>query len=225
MKILLVSDVFLNISKLSLSLKNKGFDTVVLKYDEGVNMSNFIKDVDVTIFDLPYAKLVQVLKSLDPSLRKMIFVLGTSDSHKEIIELVKLGITKYIKKPFDISNLVKYINETRSQGYQVKKNFAIYTRKVNDVLVVVILGYFSEEVVKEVRDIIKSDNKIAISLNGISSTGLDPKVVEEFMRIFDPNKDIRFIVVREKIKGILLENGIKESLIYPNEYLAVKSFY
>ncbi|MGB9621614.1 MAG: hypothetical protein ACP5PT_06850 [Brevinematia bacterium] len=224
MKILLVSDVFLNISKLSLSLKNKGFDTLVLKYDESLNLSKFFQEVDVIIFDLPHSKLVQVLRNLDSSNRKAIFVLGSSDSYKEIIDLVRLGITKYIKKPFDISTLVKYIHEVNTQNYQVKKNFAIYTRKVNDILIVVVLGHLSEEVIKEIEEIVKNNDKVAISLNGVSSANLDLETIREFRKILDLGKNIRFILVREKIKEVILESGIPENLIYPNEYLAVKSF-
>lgn len=54
---------------------------------------------------------------------------------------------------------------------------------------------------------------------------LDVNALKEISNILKNKGDnYRIILVREKIKNILVEEGIKESLIYPNEFLAIKSF-
>ncbi|MFN4244933.1 MAG: hypothetical protein ACK4F9_02130, partial [Brevinematia bacterium] len=124
--------------------------------------------------------------------------------------------------------LVKYIREYESKD-QIKnrvpeKSFALYTRNVNDVMIITILGYLKPEVLTEVRKVIEGNKKVVISLNGISTLNLDLNTLREFKYLMESSGvEFRFVAAREKIRNTLVEEGISESLIFSNEFLAVKN--
>lgn len=233
MKVLLITNIFLQATQLSTHLKRKEIDSTAIsltsKPDKEIDIA--IKEANMIILDLPtnYTKeMIQKIKNTD--INKPIIVLGNSDQYKDIVEISKLGIYKYIKKPFDPELLAKYIKEYECreeiQTRNATKGFAMYTRNVNDVMVVNILGYLQPEIIDRLKEIIKKHKKVAISLNGISSMNLNVDVLKNFKELTKiENAVVKFILVREKIKNILLEEGIDESLIFPNEFMAVRSFY
>ncbi|MEN2997611.1 MAG: hypothetical protein ABDH28_01015 [Brevinematia bacterium] len=232
MKVLIVTNIFLQATQLATYLKKRDIDSTTLSLTSRSEseIANSIKSSNLVIIDLPtnYVKdMILKVKSIDVS--KPIIVLGNNDQYKDIIEFSKLGIYKYIKKPFDSETIIKYIREIEAkkeiQERNAKRGFAIYTRVVSDIVVVNVLGYLQPEVIDELREIVTKYKKAVISLNGISSVNLDVDILKSFKSLLDiEGSDVRFILVREKIKSVLVEEGISESLIFPNEFLAVKSF-
>lgn len=232
MKILLITNILLQINKISSIIKDKSLElqSILLNNATFRNFPILVKDFDVVILDLPtnYLKeTIHKIKEIEKS--KPIIVLGNEENYKDIIEISKLGISKYLKKPFDPGLLIKYIKEIKISDEiherSSKKGFAIYTRTVNNITIVNILGYLQHETVDEIKKILDKSDKVAISLNGISSMSLDINALKEISNLLKiKGENYRIILVREKIKNVLLEEGIKEDLIYPNEFLAIKSF-
>lgn len=232
MKVLFITNILLQINRISSLIRDKGIELKAFLLNNTIlkNLTNLLKEFDLIILDLPTPYLKELVNKIrETEKNKPIIVLGNEENYKDIIEISKIGISKYLKKPFDPGILEKYIKEViisdeineRSQ----KKGFAIYTRNVNKITIINILGYLQQETVEEVKKIIENSEKVAISLNGISSMSLDVNALKEISNILKNKGDnYRIILVREKIKNILVEEGIKESLIYPNEFLAIKSF-
>lgn len=232
MKVLFITNILLQINRISSLIRDKGIELKAFLLNNTIlkNLTNLLKEFDLIILDLPTPYLKELVNKIrETEKNKPIIVLGNEENYKDIIEISKIGISKYLKKPFDPGILEKYIKEViisdeineRSQ----KKGFAIYTRNINKITIINILGYLQQETVEEVKKIIENSEKVAISLNGISSMSLDVNALKEISNILKNKGDnYRIILVREKIKNILVEEGIKESLIYPNEFLAIKSF-
>ncbi len=232
MKVLFITNILLQINRISSLIRDKGIELKAFLLNNTIlkNLTNLLKEFDLIILDLPTPYLKELVNKIrETEKNKPIIVLGNEENYKDIIEISKIGISKYLKKPFDPGILEKYIKEViisdeineRSQ----KKGFAIYTRNVNKITIINILGYLQQETVEEVKKIIENSEKVAISLNGISSMSLDVNALKEISNILKNKGDnYRIILVREKIKNILVEEGIKESLIYLNEFLAIKSF-
>ncbi|MCX8028377.1 MAG: hypothetical protein N2712_00045 [Brevinematales bacterium] len=228
----IISSISISGNNLLSFLKKKGFSGSVLSSNQVSKdtIADFVKKADIIIVDVfpSYLKeTISKIKQLDAN--KAIFVLGNNESYTDLLEVLKLGIYKYIKKPFDLEILNKLLKEYQSKEEinerNIKKGFAIYTRKVNDIITVNIFGYFQEEIIKELKEILKNNTKVIISLNGISSSNLNPETLGKLKEVLQSNtSNIRIVLLREKIKNILVEEGIDESLIYPNEFLAVKSF-
>ncbi len=230
MRVLILTSVFLFGNRLGNFLRTKGIDAIVYNfgfkfYDE---VKSLLNEADMFILDLPADRLENVLQKIrEVEHSKPIIVFGTTG--KNIIDILKFGIYKFMEKPIDPEILVKYIREyefrdqVKNRAYE--KNFALYTRNLNDVLIVTVLGYLQPDVVEEIKKVIGNSKKVVVSLNGVSTLNLDLSVLKNFKDLLESSDvSFRFVVVRERIKNFLVEEGVNESLIFSNEFLAVKSF-
>jgi DNA-binding response OmpR family regulator len=235
MKAVILSNIFILANQISSTLKKKlDIDSVIVTnpVKKGVNVSNLVLDDDsIVIIDLATEEVREMLSVLkERKGNKKIIVLGNNDSYKDIVEIVKLGVDKYIKKPFQDEVLVRVIKDLISQEStkmerMSKKGFITFARQVSDVWIITILGCLEEGIVEKLRDMKINTKKVVISLNGISVSCMDPSQIDKIITfIKDEGMDARYIVVREKISELLIEKGISEGLIFTNEVLAIKSF-
>lgn len=231
MNVLIITNIFLQANQWSIYIKKRGIENEAISINKPLNeIDTLIKKHNIIILDLPIDKSKDIVKRIrNIDINKPIIVIGSDVQYKDIIDISKIGIYKYIRKPFDPEILVKYIKEYESKEEilerSAKKGYAIYTRNINDILIVNILGYLQEEIIDELKNLVGKYKKVAISLNGISSMSLNVDVLRKFVEILKiENSEIKFIVIREKIKNILVEEGVEESLLFPNEFLAIKSF-
>ena len=235
MKAVILSNIFILANQISSTLKKKlDIDSVIVTnpVKKGVNVSNLVLDDDsIVIIDLATEEVREMLSILkERKGNKKIIVLGNNDSYKDIVEIVKLGVDKYIKKPFQDEVLVRVIKDLISQESTKmerisKKGFITFARQVSDVWIITILGCLEEGIVEKLRDMKINTKKVVISLNGISVSCMDPSQIDKIITfIKDEGMDARYIVVREKIRELLIEKGISEGLIFTNEVLAIKSF-
>jgi len=235
MKAVILSNIFILANQISSTLKKKlDIDSVIVTnpVKKGVNVSNLVLDDDsIVIIDLATEEVREMLSILkERKGNKKIIVLGNNDSYKDIVEIVKLGVDKYIKKPFQDEVLVRVIKDLISQEStkmerMSKKGFITFARQVSDVWIITILGCLEEGIVEKLRDMKINTKKVVISLNGISVSCMDPSQIDKIITfIKDEGMDARYIVVREKIRELLIEKGISEGLIFTNEVLAIKSF-
>jgi len=235
MKAVILSNIFILANQISSTLKKKlDIDSVVVTnpVKKGVNVSNLVLDDDsIVIIDLATEEVREMLSVLkERKGNKKIIVLGNNDSYKDIVEIVKLGVDKYIKKPFQDEVLVRVIKDLISQEStkmerMSRKGFITFARQVSDVWIITILGCLEEGIVEKLRDMKMNTKKVVISLNGISVSCMDPTQIDKIITfIKDEGMDARYIVVREKIRELLIEKGISEGLIFTNEVLAIKSF-
>jgi|GEM_PF-2433275 len=235
MKAVILSNIFILANQISSTLKKKlDIDSVIVTnpVKKGVNVSNLVLDDDsIVIIDLATEEVREMLSVLkERKGNKKIIVLGNNDSYKDIVEIVKLGVDKYIKKPFQDEVLVRVIKDLISQESTKmerisKKGFITFARQVSDVWIITILGCLEEGIVEKLRDMKINTKKVVISLNGISVSCMDPSQIDKIITfIKDEGMDARYIVVREKIRELLIEKGISEGLIFTNEVLAIKSF-
>jgi len=235
MKAVILSNIFILANQISSTLKKKlDIDSVIVTnpVKKGVNVSNLVLDDDsIVIIDLATEEVREMLSVLkERKGNKKIIVLGNNDSYKDIVEIVKLGVDKYIKKPFQDEVLVRVIKDLISQESTKmermnKKGFITFARQVSDVWIITILGCLEEGIVEKLRDMKINTKKVVISLNGISVSCMDPSQIDKIITfIKDEGMNARYIVVREKIRELLIEKGISEGLIFTNEVLAIKSF-
>lgn len=231
MKVGILTNIFLSGINISSYLKRKGLQVNLMSVSllSKENLQNFVKNNDIIVIDVyPSVLKETIAKIKDIDLNKPLLVLGDSQSYKDIIDISRMGIYKYLKKPIDPQVLLRYINEYQSREEinkrNAKKGFAIYTRVVNGITTVSILGYLQEEIIDNLKEIVSKSSKVIISLNGISSMSLDTDVLKRLKELLNSGSEVKFVLVREKIKNILVEEGIQESLIFPNEFSAVRSF-
>lgn len=231
MKVGILTNIFLSGSNISSYLKKKGLQVNLMSVSflSKENLQNFVRTSDVIVIDVFPSVLKETIQKIrEIDLNKPLFVLGDSQSYKDIIEISKMGIYKYLKKPMDPQVLLKHINEYQLREEirerNAKKGFAVYTRVINGITTVSVLGYLQEEIIDNLKEIVSKSDKVIISLNGISSMSIDTNILKRLKELLQIGSEVKFVLVREKIKNILVEEGIQESLIFPNEFSAVKSF-
>ncbi len=235
MKAVILSNIFILASQIASSLKRKlDIESLVITnpLKREIKVSNLIPDdVSLIILDLPSQEVKEILMDIkeNKGARKVV-VLGNDDSYKDIVEIVKLGVDKYIKKPFQDELLIRVVKELFfQQGSSMEKmdrgGFITFARKVGEVWVVTILGCLEEGVVSRLESMKIDTKKVALSLNGVSIGCLNVNELDKIIQFFRQNQiDVRYIVVRGKIRELLLERGVNEELIFTNEVLAIKSF-
>jgi len=235
MKAVILSNIFILANQIASNLKRKlDIESLVITnpLKREIKVSNLIPDdVSLVIFDLPSQEVKEILEDIkeNKGARKII-VLGNDDSYKDIVEIVKMGVDKYIKKPFQDELLIRVVKELFSQQASAmekvdKGGFITFARKVGEVWVVTILGCLEEGVINRLESMKIDTNKVVLSLNGVSVGCLNVSELDKVIQFFrDRQIDVRYIVVREKIRGLLLERGVGEELIFTNEVLAIKSF-
>ncbi len=234
MRVLIISDVFIYASKLALFLERRDIKSEIItnptKNFDKVKEAILKEEFNCILLDLNTNNLVEVLTVIksEEKVNIPIIVLGNNDSYETVVKIVKLGISKYLKKPLDVDMLYKSIRDVVAQPDKFvkvdKKGSAIFTRTLGDVTVVTILGQLEDTVIHKIDEILKNSKKIVISLNGVSSLNVDKNVVRYLKSLVEQEGSrVRLIVIRESIKKMFEEEGYKGEF-FSNEFFAIKNF-
>ena len=118
-KILVIDDEELIVKSLSKLLEKNGFEVIIIKRGQDAIAVTEEEDIDLVISDIrmPGMNGIETVRSIldgckekDSPLPAVIFITGYADKAAEQ-DAKSLNPVAYIYKPFDISTLVKKINE------------------------------------------------------------------------------------------------------------------
>lgn len=229
--LVIITDVFLPSKRLAEVLSNRGLKVSLIKYEEVEEKLSNLKVPEGTIFivDLAFNKRIEVIKKIkslfnDPK----IIALGENDVSSYVVETLKSGAIKYIRKPFTLEDMVKTIREILSFSIQPSYikveagGYAIYTKKIQeDTVSIILFGTPNLDTIEKIKDIMSKTRKVIVSLNGVNE--LPKEFLQSFLEEIINNKEdkkVAIIAFRPNIKLKLLGSGIDQSIIFPNEYSA-----
>ncbi|MFN4244520.1 MAG: hypothetical protein ACK4F9_00005, partial [Brevinematia bacterium] len=104
MKVLIVTNIFLLGNRIGTYLKSKGLDVTVYNPSSKLyqNLSPLINETDIIVLDLPRDRLEDIIKKIKEfDSTKPIIVLRNDTMHKDIVNILKLGIYKCVERPID----------------------------------------------------------------------------------------------------------------------------